>query len=79
MTTIIFISLEESMMSMPDIGFQRLRWKSSRLASICSRMCRYWNKRCWGQIPLALVVTKLHDEIEHFQLEHEIIRSYANK
>jgi propionyl-CoA synthetase len=26
-----------------------------------------------GQIPLALVVTKIHDEIEHFQLEHEII------
>jgi propionyl-CoA synthetase len=25
-----------------------------------------------GQIPL-LVVTKIHDEIEHFQLEHEII------
>jgi propionyl-CoA synthetase len=25
-----------------------------------------------GQIPLALVVTKLNDEIEHFQLEHEI-------
>jgi propionyl-CoA synthetase len=25
-----------------------------------------------GQIPLALV-TKIHDEIEHFQLEHEII------
>jgi propionyl-CoA synthetase len=27
-----------------------------------------------GQIPLALVVTKIHDEIEHFQLEHEIIQ-----
>jgi propionyl-CoA synthetase len=28
---------------------------------------------------LALVVTKLNDEIEHFQLEHEIIKWYANK
>jgi propionyl-CoA synthetase len=27
-----------------------------------------------GQIPLALVVTKLNDDIEHFQLEHEIIK-----
>jgi propionyl-CoA synthetase len=25
-----------------------------------------------GQIPLALVVTKLNDQIQHFQLEHEI-------
>lgn len=27
-----------------------------------------------GQIPLALVVTKLYDDTEHFQLEHEIIK-----
>ena len=27
-----------------------------------------------GQIPLALVVTKLEDEIEHFQLEQEIVK-----
>ena len=27
-----------------------------------------------GQIPLALVVTKLNDDTEHFQLEHEIIK-----
>jgi propionyl-CoA synthetase len=37
-------------------------------------MCCYWiNDALRGQIPLALVVTKIHDEIEHFQLEHEII------
>ncbi|MFT4668107.1 MAG: propionyl-CoA synthetase, partial [Gammaproteobacteria bacterium] len=27
-----------------------------------------------GQIPLALVVTKLNDSIEHFQLEQEVIK-----
>lgn len=27
-----------------------------------------------GQIPLALVVIKLHDDIEHFQLEQEVIK-----
>jgi propionyl-CoA synthetase len=27
-----------------------------------------------GQIPLALVVTKLGEEIEHFQLEQEIVK-----
>jgi propionyl-CoA synthetase len=27
-----------------------------------------------GQIPLALVVTKLGEEIEHFQLQHEVVK-----
>jgi propionyl-CoA synthetase len=32
------------------------------------------NDELKGQTPLALVVTKLADEIEHFQLEQEIIK-----
>jgi propionyl-CoA synthetase len=32
-----------------------------------------------GQIPLALVVTKLNDYIEHFQLEYEIIKLVRQK
>lgn len=32
------------------------------------------NDELKGQIPLALVVTKLGDEIEHFQLQHEVVK-----
>jgi len=32
------------------------------------------NDELKGQIPLALVVTKLGEEIEHFQLQHEIVK-----
>jgi propionyl-CoA synthetase len=32
-----------------------------------------------GQIPLALVVTKLGSEMEHYQLEQEIIKLVRNK
>jgi propionyl-CoA synthetase len=39
-----------------------------------SRMCCYWNQRCPKRTnTFGFVVTKIHDEIEHFQLEHEII------
>jgi propionyl-CoA synthetase len=42
--------------------------------SICCRCAVIGiNDALKGQ-PLALVVTKLNDEIEHFQLEHEIIK-----
>jgi propionyl-CoA synthetase len=32
------------------------------------------NDELKGQIPLALVVTKLGEEIEHFQLQHEVVK-----
>jgi propionyl-CoA synthetase len=72
----IFISLEESMMlsMLQDIGFQRLRDGSSGShQSVAECAVIGINDALRGQIPLALVVTKIHDEIEHFQLEHEII------
>jgi acyl-coenzyme A synthetase/AMP-(fatty) acid ligase len=37
-------------------------------------MCCYWNQRCPKRTNTSgAYVTKIHDEIEHFQLEHEII------
>jgi propionyl-CoA synthetase len=70
----IFISLEESMMlsMLQDIGFQRKKVVASH-QSVAECAVIGINDALRGQIPLALVVTKIHDEIEHFQLEHEII------
>jgi propionyl-CoA synthetase len=72
MTT--FISLEESMMlsMLQDISTAEMEVVASH-QSVAECAVIGINDALRGQIPLALVVTKIHDEIEHFQLEHEII------
>jgi acyl-CoA synthetase (AMP-forming)/AMP-acid ligase II len=72
----IFISLEESMMYQccRTSAFNGWDGRSSGFhQSVAECAVIGINDALRGQIPLALVVTKIHDEIEHFQLEHEII------
>jgi propionyl-CoA synthetase len=71
----IFISLEESMMlsMLHRLSTAEMEEVVASHQSVAECAVIGINDALRGQIPLALVVTKIHDEIEHFQLEHEII------